>query len=62
MNANYARRQELKDFLENADEAPPLFHPSMAKRYRDEVTSLVTSLNDEDHRAEAAELIRSSSP
>ena len=59
MNANYARRQELKDLLENADEAPPLLHPSMAKRYRDEVTSLVTSLNDENHRAEASELIRS---
>ena len=53
-----ARKEELEALIKNADEAPPLLHPSMAKRYRQEVSELVTSLNDPEHRTEAAMLIR----
>ena len=53
------RKRELESLLANTKEAPPLFHPNMAKRYHEEVQRLIESLNEEDHRAEAAELIRS---
>jgi site-specific DNA recombinase len=53
------RKEELEDLLENTEEAPVLFHPNMAKRYHQEIVRLIESLNVEDHRAEAAELIRS---
>ncbi len=53
------RTAELEQILENTAEAPPLFHPNMALRYHEEVQRLIESLNEDDHRAEAAELIRS---
>lgn len=36
-----------------------LVHPNMGKRYREKVTDLANSLNDENHKAEAVEIIRS---
>ena len=53
------RKAELEALLADTQEAPSLFHPSMAQRYHEEVQRLIESLNEEDHRAEAAELIRS---
>ena len=53
------RRAELKHILENTEEAPVLFHPQMAQRYHEEVQRLIAAMNEEDHRAEAADLIRS---
>ena len=53
------RKAELEHLLENAEEAPPIFHPNMALRYHQEVRRLIESLNEEDHRSEAAELVRS---
>ncbi len=38
MNANAARREELKAKLAAADEPPPLLHPEMADLYRQKVT------------------------
>ena len=37
----------------------PPFSPNMAIRYREQVTTLVTALNNEESRPEAAELLRS---
>ena len=54
-----SRRQELVALVADTNEAPVLLHPVMAKRYQEEVTALVRSLNDQGHRHEAAELIRS---
>ena len=54
-----ARGEELRKLLENQKEAPVFIHPSMANRYKEEVTALRVALNDETHRGEAAELIRS---
>ena len=53
------RREELESILESTEEAPALLHPSMAERYRQEVSGLVSALNDEKRRTEAAELLRS---
>ncbi len=56
-----ARKVELQDFLANADEPPPLLHPSMALQYRARVQQLYETLqgDDEAQRIEAAEIIRS---
>ena len=54
-----ARQEEIQKFLENTEEAPVLIHPRMADRYKQEVGALRLALNDESHRAEAAELLRS---
>jgi site-specific DNA recombinase len=35
-----------------------LLHPNLAQLYRQQVARLVEALNDEHHRAEAAEVIR----
>ena len=58
LDRNVARREQLAALLDKTDEAPPLLHPKMADIYRGEVSSLVTALNDDEHRAEAADLIR----
>jgi len=55
-----ARRQEeiaanLKDLPK---EPRPLLHPSMARRYREEVRGLRDALNDPARRGEAGELLR----
>ncbi|GJL99921.1 MAG: resolvase [Methyloligella sp.] len=52
------RREELEEILENIEEAPVIFHPNMADRYHEEVSGLIKALNNQDHREEAAELIR----
>ena len=53
------RKAELEEILENVEEAPILFHPNMADRYHQEVSQLINALNNDQHRDEAAELIRS---
>ena len=57
MNANAARREELKAKLAAADE-PPLLHPEMARIYRTKVTELARALQDPDSRSEATEALR----
>ena len=52
------RETELKRLMEDAAEAPPALHPTMADRYKKEVRNLVHALNNENHRTEAADLIR----
>lgn len=59
MNALADRKRELKRLLAGQVKAPTLLYPSMAQRYREEVTGLIDALNDEKHRPEAARLIRS---
>ncbi len=59
MNSNDARQKELRHILENTEEAPVLLHPRMADYYHKEVQTLIESLNSEDNRQEAAQLIRS---
>ena len=44
MNANAARREELKAKLAGADEPSPLLHPEMARIYRAKVTELARAL------------------
>ena len=53
------RKAELEQLLDDCEEAAPLFHPNMALRYHEEVQRLILSLNTDDHRAEASELLRS---
>jgi site-specific DNA recombinase len=53
------RRDELEAQLATMDEQPVLLHPNMAGYYRDQVAALAEALNDEQSRAEAAEIIRS---
>ncbi|UJW87696.1 recombinase zinc beta ribbon domain-containing protein [Devosia sp. SL43] len=59
MDELLARRGELSRLIDNTDEAPVLLHPQMSRRYKTEVNQLIQSLNDDEHRAEATELIRS---
>jgi site-specific DNA recombinase len=59
LNKNDARQKELKSFLSTKVEEKILLHPSMAHRYRKEVTALVKNFNNEEHRSQAAEIIRS---
>ena len=56
-----ARKAELAEKLANADEPPPLLHPSMALQYRKRVQQLYDALQDEDEgkRIEAADTLRS---
>ena len=58
MNANAARREELKAKLAAADEPPPLLHPEMARIYRAKVTELARALQEPDSRSEATEALR----
>ena len=53
------RRVELEKILDVAVKAPPLLHPNMAHRYRDQVGRLIESLSKPEHRAEAVEVVRS---
>ena len=50
LNANAARREELKAKLAAADEPPPLLHPEMAGLYRTKVTELAQALQEPDSR------------
>ncbi|WGR63730.1 recombinase family protein (plasmid) [Paracoccus ferrooxidans] len=55
------RKKELELFLAEADEPPPLLHPSMALQYRKRVQQLYDALQDKDEgkRIEAADTLRS---
>ena len=56
-----ARKTELVTFLAEADEPPPLLHPSMALQYRKRVQQFYEALQDEEEekRVEAADILRS---
>ncbi len=56
-----ARKKELALFLAEAEEPPPLLHPSMALQYRNRVQQLYEALQDEEEetRIEAADILRS---
>ena len=58
MNANAARREELKAKLAAADAPPPLLHPEMAGLYRQKVTTLAQALEHPETRTEATEALR----
>ncbi len=58
VNALGARRFELEALLQSTPEAPILFHPNMSQHYAAEVQNLIGTLNDADHRAEAANTLR----
>ncbi len=56
------RKKQLEEIVAGAGEAPPLLHPEMASHYRRQIEQLHSALNDDDdetHRIEAAEIIRS---
>ena len=54
-----ARKRELETFLTEAEEPPPVLHPSMAVIYRERVTGLYEALQQEGARAAASDVIRS---
>lgn len=58
LNANAARREELKARLAAADAPPPLLHPEMAELYRQKVTALAQALEHPETRIEASEALR----
>jgi len=58
LNANAARREELKAKLAAADAPPPLLHPEMAGLYRQKVTALAEALEHPGTRTEASEALR----
>jgi len=55
-----SRKWELQRFLAEAQEPPPMLHPSMALQYRRRVQQLYDALqgDDEERRVEAAEVLR----
>jgi len=53
------RKIALTAQLAESEEPPPVLHPSMTVIYRERVTSLYASLQKEDSRTHAAEVIRS---
>ncbi|MBQ1498919.1 MAG: recombinase family protein [Sphingomonas sp.] len=56
-----ARQQELKLFLQEAEEPPPLLHPNMARHYHARVDALYTALREDSEakRMTAADVLRS---
>ena len=54
-----ARKKQVEDFLSTNEEAPVLVHPNMAMRYAESIQNLMGSLNDPEHKSEAAKTIRS---
>ena len=58
LNANAAKREELKATLAAADAPPPLLHPEMAGLYRQKVTALALALEHPETRTEASEALR----
>jgi site-specific DNA recombinase len=52
------RKEVLLAQLAEADEPPPLLHPSMADLYRTKVEELAAALRREDTRLEASEMLR----
>ncbi|MCF3947811.1 recombinase family protein [Acidiphilium iwatense] len=53
------RKRELQEFLASAETPPPVLHPSMAVIYRERVAALHEALQQDETRAQAAEVIRS---
>ena len=55
------RQKELKAFLEDAEEPPPLLHPNMAHHYHVQVDELYAALQEdsEEKRMVASDVIRS---
>jgi len=58
MIAIAARREELTRTLQTADSLPPLLHPNMAARWRDEVTHLRDALAEDRCDPDAREAVR----
>lgn len=54
-----ARKEQIQQELQSADEPVMLMHPKLAAEYRRKVRGLIAALNKENGRAEAGELIRS---
>lgn len=54
-----ARKAELTEFLDNADEPPPLLHPNMAQMYQDRIAKLCENLQSEEDRSAAVDVLRS---
>ena len=52
------RKEELDRLINTTNEAPAYIHPNMGKRYREQVTELVATLNDDNRRTEAANMLR----
>jgi site-specific DNA recombinase len=53
------RKEELEAKLSEAEEPPPLLHPSLAEIYREHLNSLSQALGRPDTREKAADVIRS---
>ncbi len=55
------RQKELKQFLQDAEDPPPLLHPNMAHHYRRQIEELYQALQEDNdaRRMTAADLIRS---
>ncbi len=53
-----SRMEVLKNTLESEPASEPILHPAMADMYAREVQRLIKTLNEPDHREEAAGLIR----
>ena len=58
LNANAARREELKAKVAAAEALPPLLHPEMAELYRQKVTALAQALEHPETRTEASGALR----
>ncbi|MCM5693392.1 recombinase family protein [Sinorhizobium meliloti] len=52
------RKKELTSMLDDAEEPPPLLHPSLAKYYHDEIAALHDQLGNEETRGRAAQVLR----
>ncbi|HEY3696758.1 recombinase family protein [Phenylobacterium sp.] len=53
------KREETKRLMGSTVEVPAYVHPSMARRYQEEVCALVRALNDPSTKHEAVDLLRS---
>lgn len=53
-----SRMEVLKRSLESTPASEPILHPAMADMYAREVQQLIKTLNEPDHREEAAGLVR----
>ncbi|MCC1493558.1 recombinase family protein [Cognatishimia sp. F0-27] len=54
-----ARKSQLIELLDNADEPPPLLHPNMAQMYQDRIAKLCENLQSEEDRGAAVDVLRS---
>lgn len=58
MPVHEARKAELIQILETAEEPPVLLHPNMVLEYRKRIDGLFTALQDKQTQMEASEDIR----